>query len=74
MDRILAPCSSSSLADLIEAYSVLMAQLRVAIQESTDRGCSWPLFQPLHKRHIVFVDPVIRDLDRVLVDLMEGSD
>ena len=72
VNRILAPCSS--LVDLIEAYSVLTARLRAAVQESTDSDCSWPLFQPLRKRRIAFVDAVVRDLGRALVDPMEGSD
>lgn len=66
--------SRSSLADLIEAYSVLTARLRAAVQESTDSECSWPLFQPLRKRRTAFVDAVVRDLGRALVDPMEESD
>ena len=72
VNKILAPCST--LLDLIEAYSVLTARLRAAVHETTDSSCSWPLFQPLRKCRIAFVDAVVRDLGRALVDPMEGSD
>lgn len=70
--KILSKCST--LADLIEAYSVLTARLRVAVQETTDSSCSWPLFQPLRRHRVAFVDAVVRDLGRALVDPMEGCD
>ncbi|KAF8490777.1 hypothetical protein F5888DRAFT_1620590 [Russula emetica] len=72
VNKILAECST--LPDLIEAYSVLTARLRVAVQETTDSNCSWPLFQPIRKRRLAFVDSVIRDLGRALVDPVEGDD
>jgi len=72
MNKILSSCSN--LPNLIEAYSVLTARLRAAVQESTDSECSWPLFQPLRKRRTAFVDAVVRDLGCALVDPMEGSD
>jgi hypothetical protein len=72
VNKILAQCST--LADLIEAYSVLTARLRAAVQESTDSSCSWPLFQPLRKNRAAFVNAVVRDLGRALVDPMEGRD
>ncbi|KAI0301170.1 hypothetical protein B0F90DRAFT_1817185 [Multifurca ochricompacta] len=72
VNKILAECST--LADLIQAYSVLTARLRAAVHESTDSGCSWPLFQPLRKRRTSFVNAVVRDLGRALVDPMEGCD
>ncbi|KAH9011657.1 hypothetical protein EDB85DRAFT_2281515 [Lactarius pseudohatsudake] len=72
VNKILSECST--LPDLIEAYSVLTARLRAAVQESTDSNCSWPLFQPLRKHHTAFVDAVVRDLGRALVDPMEGCD
>ncbi|KAH9038215.1 hypothetical protein EDB85DRAFT_2141985 [Lactarius pseudohatsudake] len=72
VNKILSECST--LPDLIEAYSVLTARLRAAVQESTDSSCSWPLFQPLRKHHTAFVDAVVRDLGRALVDPMEGCD
>ena len=72
VNKILAQCSS--LLDLIEAYSVLTARLRAAVQETTDSNCSWPLFQPIRKRRLAFVDSVIRDLGRALVDPMDGDD
>ena len=71
VNKILAECST--LADLIEAYSVLTARLRATVQETTDSNCSWPLFQPIRKRRLAFVDSVIRDLGRALVDPMDGE-
>ncbi|KAI0061493.1 hypothetical protein BV25DRAFT_1857413 [Artomyces pyxidatus] len=58
----------ASLRDLIEAYSVLAARLRAAVCETTDGDCSWPLFQPLRKNSVAFVDAVVRDLGRAIVD------
>lgn len=72
VDKILAHCST--LPDLIEAYCVLTARLRAAVQETTDSNCSWPIFQPIRKRRLAFVDSVTRDLGRALVDPMEGND
>ena len=72
VNKILSECST--LPDLIEAYSVLTARLRAAVQESTDSNCSWPLFQPLRKHRMAFVDAVVRDLGRALIDPMEGCD
>ena len=72
VNKIFDQCST--LPDLIEAYSVLTARLRAAVQDTTDSNCSWPLFQPIRKRRLAFVDSVIRDLGRALVDPMEGSD
>jgi hypothetical protein len=72
VNKILA--QSPTLPDLIEAYSVLTARLRTAVQENTDSHCSWPLFQPIRKRRLAFVDAVVRDLGRALVDPMEGKD
>ena len=72
VNKILSECST--LPDLIEAYSVLTARLRATVQESTDSNCSWPLFQPLRKHRAAFVDAVVRDLGRALVDPMEGCD
>ena len=72
VNKILSECST--LPDLIEAYSVLTARLRAAVQESTDSNCSWPLFQPLRKYRTGFVDAVVRDLGRALIDPMEGCD
>ncbi|KAI9449634.1 hypothetical protein BJY52DRAFT_1155715 [Lactarius psammicola] len=42
MNEILSECAT--LPNLIEAYSVLTAWLRAAVQEITDSNCSWPLF------------------------------
>ncbi|KAG6334257.1 hypothetical protein ID866_4832 [Astraeus odoratus] len=58
----------SSLRDLIEAYSILHARIRAAVTDSADGDASWPLFQPLRKNAQAFVDAVIRDLGRALVE------
>ncbi|KAH9975958.1 hypothetical protein BGW80DRAFT_1295530 [Lactifluus volemus] len=68
MNKILS--KSSFLADLIEAYSDLTARLRVVVQETTDN--SWQLLMAPHR--VAFVDTVIRDLGRALVDPMEGCE
>ncbi|KAL4069879.1 hypothetical protein V8B97DRAFT_1887107 [Scleroderma yunnanense] len=58
----------SSLRDLIEAYSILHARIRAAVTDSTDGDASWPLFQPLRKNTQAFVDAVVRDLGRALLE------
>jgi len=67
------PNSSESLAALIEGYNVLAARLRSAITESTDGDGDWPLFVPLRQNTEAFVDAVIRDLGRALVDPLSSS-
>jgi len=62
------PNSLESLAALIEGYNVLAARLRSATTESTDGDSDWPLFVPLRQNTEAFVDAVIRDLGRALVD------
>ncbi|KAF5340609.1 hypothetical protein D9611_007421 [Ephemerocybe angulata] len=54
--------------ELIEGYSILAARLRTSVAYKTDADASWPLFQPLRKRGEDFVQCVIRDLGRALVD------
>lgn len=66
VDRILS--AKENLRELVEAYSVLAARLRVSVDGKTDVDASWPLFQPLRKNKAAFVDAVIRDLGRALVD------
>jgi hypothetical protein len=56
------------LEQLIEGYNVLAVRLRSGVAETTDADASWPLFQPLRKNIEVFVDAVVRDLGRALVD------
>jgi len=56
------------LEQLIEGYNVLAVRLRSGVAETTDADASWPLFQPLRKNIEVFVDSVVRDLGRALVD------
>ncbi|KAF8158537.1 hypothetical protein B0H34DRAFT_463410 [Crassisporium funariophilum] len=56
------------LAELIEGYNVLAARLRATVTDATDADASWPLFQPLRKNAQAFVDAVVRDLGRALVD------
>ena len=67
------PNSSETLAALIEGYNVLAARLRSATIESTDGDSDWPLFVPLRQNTNAFVDAVIRDLGRALVDPLSPS-
>ncbi|KAI0667624.1 hypothetical protein C8Q78DRAFT_1051818 [Trametes maxima] len=69
--RILAP--DASLRDLIEAYSILTARLRVCVPDNTDADASWPLFQPLRKQRDIFVEALVRDLRQVFNDPLEGD-
>ncbi|KAI0826909.1 hypothetical protein BC628DRAFT_230054 [Trametes gibbosa] len=69
--RILAP--DASLRDLIEAYSILTARLRVCISDSTDADASWPLFQPLRKQRDLFAEALVRDIRRVFLDPLEDD-
>lgn len=57
-----------ALGKLIVGYNVLAARLRVCVTESTDADASWPIFQPLRKNAQAFVDAVVRDVKRALVD------
>lgn len=66
VSRITAP--ESSLLDLIAAYSILAARLRSSVSEATDADASWPLFQPIRKRCDIFVEAIVRDLGKALVD------
>jgi hypothetical protein len=61
------------LEQLIEGYNVLAVRLRSGVAETTDADASWPLFQPLRKNIEVFVDSVVRDLGRALVDPLSPS-
>jgi len=58
----------ATLKQLIESYNILGARLRSCITGRTDANASWPLFQPLRKNKQAFVDAVIRDVQRALVD------
>lgn len=60
--------ADASLRDLIEGYSVLAVRLRTSVTDSTDADASWPLFQPLRKNREAFVDAVVRDLGKALVN------
>ncbi|KAF8551673.1 hypothetical protein OG21DRAFT_1498937 [Imleria badia] len=66
VQQIISP--DSTLRDLIEAYSILHARLRVAVASSTDADASWPFFQPLRKNIHLFTQAVCRDLGRALVE------
>lgn len=68
--RIVAP--DASLCDLIQAYTSLMARLRNCIAGNTDADASWPLFQPIRKNRKTFVEALVRDLQQVFVDPLEG--
>lgn len=63
----------ASLRDLIEGYSVLAARLRACVTESTDIDASWPLFQPLRIQRTAFVQSLVRDLGRAMVDPLEKT-
>lgn len=58
---------ATELRVLIEAYSILTARLRAAVTGEMDDP-SWPLFQPLRKHREAFVEAVVRDLGKALVD------
>uniref|UniRef100_A0A8H7XPF0 Telomere-associated protein Rif1 N-terminal domain-containing protein n=1 Tax=Psilocybe cubensis TaxID=181762 RepID=A0A8H7XPF0_PSICU len=62
------PDQTESLADLITGYNILAARLRSGVSDVTDGDASWPLFQPLRKNAQQFVDAVVRDIGRALVD------
>lgn len=71
VERILAngPSNSSEcLHELIEGYNILASRLRSGVSDNTDADASWPLFQPLRKKSQEFVNAVVRDLGRALVD------
>ncbi|KAG5644908.1 hypothetical protein DXG03_007460 [Asterophora parasitica] len=68
VSTIVQATESTELRVLIEAYSVLMARLRACVTDKTDLDASWPLFQPLRKHRDDFVNAVVRDLGRALVD------
>jgi len=57
-----------TLGEIVEGYNVLAVRLRSCVSDSTDADASWPLFQPLRKNAQPFVNAVIRDLERALVD------
>ncbi|PPQ86312.1 hypothetical protein CVT25_005613 [Psilocybe cyanescens] len=59
-----------SLTDLITGYNILAARLRTSVSDATDADASWPLFQPLRKNTQPFIDAVVRDINRALVDPM----
>jgi hypothetical protein len=68
VDLIVASDDASSLRDLIQAYSVLSARLKGAVNGTTDADASWPLFQPLRRHRDAVISAFIRDLGRALVD------
>lgn len=70
VDQIISNDSpdEASLRQVIEGYNVLAARLRACVTDSTNADASWPLFQPLRKNADAFVDAVVRDLGRALVD------
>ncbi|KAI0322414.1 hypothetical protein OF83DRAFT_803492 [Amylostereum chailletii] len=71
VSQIIAP--NSSLRQLVEAYSILTARIRATVSETTDKDCSWPLFQPLRKHGSVFVEALVRDLGRAMTDPLDGA-
>ncbi|TBU29934.1 hypothetical protein BD311DRAFT_864373 [Dichomitus squalens] len=71
MARIISP--EASLCDLIQAYTSLAARLRNCVTGNTDADASWPLFQPLRKHRRSFIEAMVRDLNQVFVDPLEGA-
>ncbi|KAI8994258.1 hypothetical protein BD414DRAFT_436966 [Trametes punicea] len=69
ISRIVA--QDASLRDLIEAYSILAARLRVCVTDNTDADASWPLFQPIRKQRDMLVEAFVRDICRVFMDPVE---
>lgn len=68
--RIIAP--DTSLCALIQAYTSLMARLRNCVAGNTDADASWPLFQPIRKNRKAVVEALVRDLQQVFVDPLDG--
>lgn len=62
------PNSLETLRQLIEGYNVLAVRMRDALAESSEADSTWPLFQPLRQNKTAFVDAIVRDLGRALVD------
>jgi hypothetical protein len=60
--------SSSSLDDLIRAYSVLAARIRGSITLTTDCDASLPILHPLRKNRVALEEAIVRDVARCLVD------
>ncbi|KAF9523903.1 hypothetical protein CPB83DRAFT_862112 [Crepidotus variabilis] len=67
------PNSLEALRQLIEGYNVLAVRMRDAVTESAEADSTWPLFQPLRQNKAAFVDAVVRDLGRALVDPLSLS-
>ncbi|KZV73722.1 hypothetical protein PENSPDRAFT_749951 [Peniophora sp. CONT] len=57
-----------SLRELVEAYSVLAARLRGAVDGNTEAETSWPLLRPLRRFAPELVSALVRDLGRALED------
>jgi hypothetical protein len=74
VSQIVKHASDISMRELIEAYNVLAARLRASVVGKTDIDASWPLFQPLRKNKKAFVDALVRDLGRALIDPASGEE
>ncbi|KAG6888113.1 hypothetical protein C0992_009608 [Termitomyces sp. T32_za158] len=72
VNTIVNTTDATELRVLIEAYSILTARLRAAVTGEMD-DASWPLFQPLRKHREAFVEAVVRDLGKALVDPAAGK-
>ena len=72
VSQIVKHASDVSMRELIEAYNVLAARLRVSLSGKTGLDASWPLFHPLRKNKKAFVDALVRDLGRALIDPASG--
>jgi hypothetical protein len=60
--------SDVSSRELIEAYNILAARLRASVTGKSDLDASWPLFQPLRNNRKAFVNALVRDLGKALMD------
>lgn len=74
VSQIIKRASDISMRELIEAYNVLTARLRASVVGKTDLDATWPLFRPLRQHKSAFVDAVVRDLGRALINPASGDD
>ena len=70
---IVEATEETELRVMVEAYSILTARLRAVVTSELD-DASWPLFQPLRKHKEAFVEAVVRDLGKALVDPAAGKE
>ena len=56
------------LKDLIQAYNVLAARIRITFLGEAEIDSTMPLLDPLRSNQDLFTDAVVRDLGRAMVD------